>query len=104
MSIAQERMGTHSAVAWSVNNTCQFFDQIGATRVIPEDQFFDGIDFGPYTMKKLEKNMGANRWLAASEMFLIGGAILFVLTSLTAFTKQVEEEGGSGGGHGGGHH
>jgi hypothetical protein len=103
MSIAQQRMGPHSADAWSVNNTCKFFDQIGATRVIPEDQFFDGMDFGPYTMKKLQKNMGANRFVAAMELFLIGGAILTLITMFTATAKQVSEEGGGGGG-GGSHH
>jgi hypothetical protein len=92
MSLAQERLGVHSATHWSMNNSVQFADMIGATRVIPNKQIIDGKDFGPYTMQRLRKELGASRWLAAAEMFFIGYVIAMIMVSISAASKGMEED------------
>jgi hypothetical protein len=91
MSIAQERFGTHAGGFWSMNNQVKFADMIAATRVIPEERYYNGIDYGEYTMKKLMKDMGASRFLAAAELFFIGGSVMAIIVSISALTKGVSD-------------
>lgn len=92
MSIAQERLGVHSAQYWSINNSVQFADMLGETRVIPDKRIVDGRDYGSYTMEEFRKNTGASRLLAALEMLAIGIIIAHLLAALDAGTKSVEDE------------
>lgn len=92
MSVAQERMGVHSADYWSANNMLKFADLLGETRIIPGKRVIDGKDFGPYTMDKFRKDIGANRIAAALEMVLIGYSLAAVAAAVSATTKSIEDE------------
>jgi hypothetical protein len=93
MSIAQEVMGAHSADNWSMNNQVKYSDLLAATRVIPEERFFNGMDYGEWTMKKLRKDMGASRILAALEMLIVGYVISAMVVAAAAAAKQTSDEG-----------
>jgi hypothetical protein len=92
MSIAQQRAGIDSATFWSINNSLEYAHKLGQTRVIPEKQIVDGRDYGPYTMVRFRKDIGASKALAATEMFVIGYAITALLISLYAAKEGTEEE------------
>ncbi|OGG09505.1 hypothetical protein A2154_02295 [Candidatus Gottesmanbacteria bacterium RBG_16_43_7] len=94
MSIVQKRLGTDSGTYWSINNTLEFSEKLGETRVIPEKRIIAGRDFGPYTMERLRKDIGASKILAATEMFIIGYVIAAALTSLLAVKEGIEEDTG----------